>query len=114
MFTASRLSDNLIGGYYDDDAGKYVATTEGIIALCEGLKGSSVTSLECAANPTSVREFAFVSAPVDTPTVSPFPPMPPLACCSLSCNNIGDEGASAIAANLRETMISNLECAATR
>ena len=28
------------------------ATPEGIIALCEGLNGSSVTLLECAATPT--------------------------------------------------------------
>ena len=38
--------------------------------------------------------------------------MPPLA-CSIGDNNIGDEGASALAAILKETMISNLECAAT-
>ena len=50
-----------LGGHYD--SGNFVATTEGIIALCEGLKGSSVTSLECAAKP---QVFAFVSAPVDT------------------------------------------------
>ena len=47
MFTASRLSGNCIAGYYDDDW-KFVANTEGIIALCEGLKGSSVTSLDLA------------------------------------------------------------------
>ena len=47
MFTASRLSGNCIGWYYDDDR-EFVATTEGIIALCEGLKGSSVTSLDLA------------------------------------------------------------------
>ena len=33
--------------------------------------------------------------------------------CSIRCNNIGDTGASALAAILKETMISNLECAAT-
>ena len=48
MFTASRLSGNSIGGYYDNDSGEFVVTTEGIIALCEGLKGSSVTSLDLA------------------------------------------------------------------
>ena len=47
-FPASRLGGNLIGGYYDDDD-EFVADTEGIIALCEGLKGSAVTSLGCAA-----------------------------------------------------------------
>ena len=33
---------------------------------------------------------------------------------SLYWNNIGPEGASALAAILKETMISNLKCAATR
>ena len=33
--------------------------------------------------------------------------------CSIGYNKIGDEGASALAAILKETMISNLECAAT-
>ena len=33
--------------------------------------------------------------------------------CSIGCNEIGDEGASALAAILKETMISDLECAAT-
>ena len=49
VFTASRLADNNICGHWD--RGKFVVTTEGIIALCEGLKGSNVTSLECAAAP---------------------------------------------------------------
>jgi hypothetical protein len=47
-FTASRLRGTSIGGYYNDD-GEFVFNTDGIIALCEGLKGSAVTSLECAA-----------------------------------------------------------------
>ena len=34
--------------------------------------------------------------------------------CSISSNNIGDKGASALAAILKETMISNLKCATTR
>ena len=33
--------------------------------------------------------------------------------CSISFNYIGDKGASALAAILKETMISDLECAAT-
>merc|ERR1712224_276524 len=37
------LADNNICGHWD--RGKFVVTTEGIIALCEGLKGSAVTSL---------------------------------------------------------------------
>ena len=62
-FPASRLGGNLIGGYYDDENDKFVATTEGIIALCEGLKGSSVSLLECAAIP---KLSLFVSVPIDT------------------------------------------------
>ena len=34
--------------------------------------------------------------------------------CSLYCNNIGAEGASALAAILKETQITNLRCAAAR
>ena len=34
--------------------------------------------------------------------------------CSLGYSKIGDEGASALAAILKETMISNPKCAATR
>jgi len=56
-------------GYY----GTY--TTEGINKLCQGLKGSAVTSLKCAAAPVS----AFLSMPIDTPTLSPSPPDPSLA-----------------------------------
>ena len=47
---ARSLEGNDLGGYYDEDD-EFFATTEGIIALCEGLKGSAVTSLECAAAP---------------------------------------------------------------
>ena len=31
--------------------GDGASTTEGIIKLCEGLKGSAITSLKCAAAP---------------------------------------------------------------
>ena len=34
-----------------DDVGNGTYTAEGITKLCEGLKGSAVTSLECAAAP---------------------------------------------------------------
>ena len=42
---ARRLANNKIGGHYDAQKGGFVSTTEGITALCEGLKGSAVTSL---------------------------------------------------------------------
>ena len=38
--------------------------------------------------------------------------LPPPISCSLWDNAIGAEGASALAAGLKETMISNLKCAA--
>ena len=34
--------------------------------------------------------------------------------CSIKCNEIGKKGVSALAAILKETMISHLKCAATR
>ena len=43
-----------------DENGEF--TAKGITALCEGLKGSAVTSLRCAAAP---KALAFVSAPAD-------------------------------------------------
>ena len=140
-------------------------TTGGITKLCEGLKGSSVTSLRCAlgracspfcqcpltrllshrSHPAPrlqywgqqhrgrgrlrarrhpqgdadhhpgvshrPRLFAFVSAPIDTPAYSLIVPIPPIA-CSISDNDIGDEGASALAAILKETQIQELECTA--
>ena len=58
------LASNAICGVTSDVFGnlKGTYTAEGITALCEGLKESSVTSLECAAAP---RVFAFMSAPAD-------------------------------------------------
>jgi hypothetical protein len=56
------------------------------------------------------RVFAFPSTPIDTPTLSPFPTLP--LAHSLGGNNIRAEGASALAAILKETQITNLECAA--
>ena len=53
--------------------------------------------------------FAFLSAPVDTPTFTV--PILPIA-YSIAYNNIGAEGASTLAAVLKETQIQHLECAA--
>ena len=41
------LADNALGGIGDFGDGEY--TAEGISALCDGLKGSAVTSLKCVA-----------------------------------------------------------------
>ena len=43
------LADNRLCGITPWWSGTY--TTEGITKLCEGLKGSTVTSLECVAAP---------------------------------------------------------------
>ena len=55
--------------------------------------------------------FAFLSAPVDTPALSPLPILP--LAHSLEGNVIGDDGTCALAAILKETKITNLKCAAT-
>ena len=81
---------------------------EGITKLCEALKGSAVTSLKCA---TALSVRFSVSAPLTRTCPLTVPPPIPR---SIGDNRIGDEGASALAAILKETMISNLKCAATR
>ena len=43
------LADNALCGVNADGEGTY--TAEGITKMCEGLKGSAVTSLKCAATP---------------------------------------------------------------
>ena len=47
--THGRLAFNQLCGF--DDRGRGTYTAEGITKLCEGLKGSAVTSLKCAAAP---------------------------------------------------------------
>ena len=79
---------------------------EGVTAIAAVLKETKITTLECAAAPEEV--FARVSAPIDTPTLSPFPiPLPR----SLWGNGIGAEGVSALGAILNETKITELKCA---
>ena len=46
---ASRLGYNELCGLVEYGEGTY--TTEGVTKLCEGLRGSAITSLECAAAP---------------------------------------------------------------
>ena len=77
--THGSLSNNQLCGIYmnyitDELEGTY--TAEGITKLFDALKGSSVTSLKCAAAP---KASAFMSAPADTPAVSPPLPHPSLA-----------------------------------
>jgi hypothetical protein len=81
---------------------------QGASALAAILKETQITNLGCAA----ARVFAFVSMPIDTPTLSPFPTL--RLAHRLRGNNIGAEGATALAAILKETQITNLGCAAAR
>ena len=99
--------NQLCGLYYVKGELQGTYTAEGITALCDALKGSVITSLRCAFTP---RVFAFPSMPVDTCLLS-YCPHPSL--CSLGYNDIGAEGASALAAILKETQITQLKCART-
>ena len=94
------MDDNQLCGLDDEGNGTY--TAKGISKLCEGLKGSAVTSLRCAATPKCL---LLCQRPLTVP--------PPIH-CSLRYNRIEDEGTSALAAVLKETMISHLECAAAQ
>ena len=74
---------------------------------------TSLRSLEYATNPNPnpSPNPNPLSAPIDTHLLSHCPgPSPP---DSFYWNNIGPEGASALAAVLKETHITNLKCAAT-
>ena len=51
-----RLDDNQLCGVSPYGGGTY--TAEGITKLCEGLKGSAVTSLKCAAAPVSAATYS--------------------------------------------------------
>ena len=88
-----------------DRFGNGTYTADGITKLCEGLKGSAVTSLECAATSCSLLCQRPLTRPYSL-TVS----ILPLA-CSLGGNDIGDEAVTALAAVLKETQITNLKCA---
>ena len=92
-----------------DSWGSGTYTTEGFTKLCEWLKGSAVTSLECAA-PRCLLSFA--SAPIDT---SP-------ALCSLGDNGLcgidrqgqgtyTTEGIIKLCEGLQGSSVTSLECA---
>ena len=88
-----------------DRRGDGTYTAKGIIKLCKGLKGSAVTSLKCAAAPECSPSC---QRPLTRTCLLTVPPTIP---CSIANNRIGDKGASALAAILKETMISTLRCA---
>ena len=77
------MADNQLCGLDEDGDGTY--TTEGITKLCEGLKGSAVTSLKCAAS----LMFAFLSTPLDMRALSLHSRSAPhTPTRSLDCNHI--------------------------
>ena len=84
---ALSLSNNELCGL--DILGRGTYTTEGITALCEGLKGSAVTSLECAAAPNLYPDCTQCQAPLTC--ISPAP-----ASGSLSGNGLNDAAKQAI------------------
>ena len=98
---ACSLGDNHLTNEFSNHGPKDMS---GLLKLVEILPLTKIKSLECAA---ASKCFAFVSAPIDTPTLSPFPSCPFLD-CSIGGKRIGDEGASALAAVLEETKISEL------
>ena len=87
--------------------GEGTYTAEGITKLCEGLKGSCVTSLRYAAAPKRSR---FCQRPL-THLLS-HRSHPAHRACSIAHDRIGAEGASTLATILKETQIQKLECAA--
>ena len=91
------MAGNQLCGLDYDGNGTY--TAEGITKLCEALKGSAVTSLKCAATPERLLLC-------QRPLTCLSPPQPMLR--SLNSNLIGDKGASALAAVLKETQITTL------
>jgi hypothetical protein len=83
--------------------------TEGVTALAAVLKETKMASLKCAASPSVC--FCVCQHPLNLPVLS-YCPHPSL--CSLGYNRIGADGASALAAILKETQITQLKCAAAR
>ena len=91
----------------DSDGEMKMIDLSGCMALAACLPECGLTSLKCAA--ATPKCLLSVSAPVDT--LAPIIPALPLA-RSLAWNSIGDEGATALAAILNETRITELRCAA--
>ena len=82
----------------------------GAIVLSKLLpSAAALTSLKCA--PAAPKRSLLCQRPLTRTCPLTVPPPIPR---SIGNNRIGAEGASALAAILKETMISNLKCAATR
>ena len=81
------LSHNQLCGLSVDGDGTY--TTKGFTKLCEGLKGSAVTSLECAAARKCQRPLTPLSSHLRS------------RARSLQYNILGPEGVAALAEGLK-------------
>ena len=80
---------------------------QGTSALAVVLKQTKITTLKCAATPEC--SLSCQRPLTHAPAIS-LPPIP----YSLGFNDIGAEGASALAAILKDTQITQLKCAAAR
>ena len=78
----------------------------GLLKLVENLPQTKIESLECAPAPKCL---LLCQRPLTRTCSLAAPTQPP---GSLYWNNIGPKGASALAAVLKETQITNLKCAA--
>ena len=82
--------------------GRGTYTAEGITKLCEGLKGSCVTSLRCAVAP---KRSLLCQRPLTAASTRPCP-----HAHSLSENELGSEGGAALAEGLKgNTTLQSLE-----
>ena len=97
---ACSLNENSLCGLNKYGSGRY--TTEGITALCEGLKQSTVTSLRCGACILNMRAIAVLITQLTLVCIL-------FVFCSLAGNLLKVEGTKAIAAVLKDTKISNLK-----
>ena len=96
-----------------DQRGRGNYSTEGITKLCEGLRGSAVTSLECAAAPSRPLSRRPLLAP--TPTLALARSLFGNQLCGLSWHFGGTyttEGITKLCEGLRGSNITSLECAA--
>ena len=110
------MVENFLCGLNDEGGGIY--TTEGITTLCEGLKGSAITSLKCAAAHRSARSL--LSDPARTYTPRPLPAR--TLACSLGSSQLSGigidgltyttEGITKLFEGLKGSAITSLKCAA--
>ena len=89
---------DFFGREADELEGTY--TSEGINKLCEGLRGSSVTSLKCV----TADMFDFLLAPLNMHSSC-------TCACSLEKNNVGAQGGAALAEGLKgNSTLTSLSC----